>query len=80
MNITHNPATFLTSFISISRNVLLSSSIVLGILVYSPISKLFNETSVKKMAFVILLFSILYGLKAHMTFINILIICNKIKK
>ena len=68
MNITHNPATFLTSFISISRNVLLSSSIVLGILVYSPISKLFNETSVKKMAFVILLFSILYGLKGSYDF------------
>ncbi len=68
MTLSHNPATFLNGFISMSRNVFLTSSVALAALGYSQKSKLFNEMALKVVALIVILFSITYGLKASYDF------------
>ena len=68
MKISHNPGTILNGFVSMSRNVFLISSMALAFLGYSRKSEIFNKVSIKIVPLIIILFSIIYGLKASYDF------------
>jgi hypothetical protein len=68
IKLSHNPATFLNGYISMMRNVFLTSSVALGTLGYSLKSKYFSGYSVKIVSLVIIVYSISYGLKSATDF------------
>ena len=68
MKLGHNPTSFLSAYISMMRNMFLTSSISIATLGYSQTSKLFHENGVKLFALIILVYSICYGTKASVDF------------
>ena len=69
MNIApNNPNAFLNGYISMMRNIFLTSSISLASLGYSSKSKLFPENTIKFISLLILLYSICLGLKSACDF------------
>jgi len=61
--LSHNPNTYLNSYLSITRSMIVSIPFTLGLIVYSEKSNMFNEYHIKYLSMIVLLFAIIYGLK-----------------
>ena len=67
MSLSHNPQSFFNGYISTTRNMFTLSALGVTIMLYSKVFKNYFKF-VKVVGFFILLFSILYGLKANYDF------------
>ena len=63
VTLSHNPNTYFNSYISITRSMMVTTSLSLGLFTYSTKTTLFDTYHVKYISMIILLFGILYGLK-----------------
>ena len=61
--LSHNPNTYLNSYLSVTRTMIVTSSLSLGLLTYSIKTDLFDKYHVKYLSIFILFFAIVYGLK-----------------
>ena len=66
-NLSHNPQSYVNGYISMMRNMILTSSVGLGAMSFSNSFKKY-EKIVKILAFIIFTYSIVYGIKAAIDF------------
>lgn len=63
ISVSHNPNTYLNSYLSITRSMMVTVALSLGLITYSSKSNIFDEYHVKYLSMGMLLFAIIYGLK-----------------
>ena len=73
ISVSHNPNAYLNSYLSVTRSMMVTVALSLGLITYSSKSNLFDEYHVKYLSMGMLLFAIIYGLKGGEDFKNILV-------